>query len=164
MSLTRLLFAVFISSAFIFSGASVTECAAQSESVSIKLRSARLRRSPQHWAPGSATLKLGDSLTLLEMKDGWAKVRTSSGAAGYVHETAISDKPIVLKASNRGSSGTSSDDVVLAGKGFNKEVEREFAAQNPNASFADVNRMEAISVRESDLVAFMKAGGLKTNG
>lgn len=133
------------------------------ETLQIKVKSARLRAAPQHWASGAGDLKLGDSVSPLESQNAWFKVRTAGGKVGYVHESALTDKKVVLKASGANIQGGSADDVVLAGKGFNKEVERQFAAQNPTASFAEVNRMESIKIKESEIINFMKTGGLKSN-
>jgi hypothetical protein len=56
---------------------------------------------------------------------------------------------------------TSSDEVALAGKGFTPEVENSYRAQHPEMNFAQVDRIESITVSPAKLQAFIKEGDLK---
>jgi hypothetical protein len=51
-------------------------------------------------------------------------------------------------------------ETALAGKGFNSEVEAQFKARNKKADFATVDRMERLSVPESEVARFIKQGAL----
>lgn len=138
---------------------------AAAESVYIKVKSTRLRSVAQHYAASLDTLVLGDSVQLLKRYQGWYEIKTLRGKIGYIHESAVSERKIVLTNSTGKNYGSSdSSDVVLAGKGFNQEVEKQFASQNPTLNFKAVDEIERIRVNESDLLAFVKAGGLKSDG
>ena len=53
-------------------------------------------------------------------------------------------------------------DVVLAGKGFNREVEKEYRASDPSARFDLVDKVERETrVSSSEVAQFRKSGGLR---
>jgi hypothetical protein len=56
---------------------------------------------------------------------------------------------------------TSSDEVALAGKGFTPEVENSYRSQHPEMNFAQVDKIESITVPPAKLQAFIKEGDLK---
>ena len=53
-------------------------------------------------------------------------------------------------------------DVVLAGKGFNPAVEKEYAAGRSDLNFGAVDKMERRTVSDGELATFVKAGKLKS--
>jgi hypothetical protein len=53
----------------------------------------------------------------------------------------------------------SANEVALAGKGFNQEVEDAYRNQG-NLNYADVDLVEAITVSEDDLRRFLEEGRL----
>ena len=58
----------------------------------------------------------------------------------------------------------SSDEIALAGKGFNEQVEGEFKKKNPNIDFKQIDRMEKIVVSQNNMQQFLKSGGLSPKG
>jgi hypothetical protein len=152
----------FLFFAFLFLLAQYSE--AENGKYYVKVRSTKLRSAPQHFAPPVSDLKLGDAVTGTEAGDGWYKVSTASKKSGYLHAATLTTAKIITDASKKYNPTADSSDVVLAGKGFNKEVEKEFSAKNPNLNFVEVNIMDQINVRDADEIAFVKSGGLKTNG
>jgi hypothetical protein len=56
---------------------------------------------------------------------------------------------------------TSSDEVALAGKGFTPEVENTYRSQHPEMNFAQVDKIESLTVSPAKLQAFIKEGDLK---
>lgn len=134
-------------------------CAA--DDLFVKVRSTKLRSAPQHWAPAAQSLSLGDKLTPTgESSAGWVKARTKNGAVGYVHESTLTERRVNMRSASATGGAESASDVVLAGKGFNKQVEKEYAASNPNLDFAAVDAAERIRVDDRDVLAFLKSGGL----
>ena len=112
-----------------------------------------------------ATLAYGDRVTVVEKKAPWTKVKTAAGAVGWMHTSALSPKKIVL-AAGKGEVGTgaSSEELALAGKGFNSDVEAEFKAKHGTANFDAVDRMEKRCVEPSAVVEFLKSGGVAPAG
>jgi uncharacterized protein YgiM (DUF1202 family) len=136
---------------------------AAQEEVYIKVRSTRLRAAPQHYANSIATLSLGQALTVIKKEGAWLQTKTKDNKSGYIHESAITERKTTLALSRSASKSASASDTALAGKGFSREVEKQFASRNPNLTFADVDAMEKIVISDSTLKSFVVSGGLKEN-
>ena len=90
----------------------------------------------------------------------------SEGAAeGWIHASALTPKKIVLRAGAEDvEAAASSDELALAGKGFNQQVESEFRAKNPNLDFTWIDEMETYVVSENEMKQFLKEGELSPEG
>ncbi len=127
----------------------------------VKISSTHLRAEPQFYAQSLAVLKAGESVEQLETKEGWIKVKTSRGLTGWVHSCAVKPKGVALLASASSlKTDASADEVALAGKGFNKQVEGEYKARNPNISFAMVDKMLQLKISPSSIKTFLARGKL----
>ena len=51
--------------------------------------------------------------------------------------------------------------LALAGKGFSEAAENAFKSSNKNLDYAEVDKVEKITVSQSDESAFVKEGGLE---
>lgn len=78
-----------------------------------------------------------------------------------MHSSALSTVEIVV---NPGASdinrAADSDEIALAGKGFNKQVEERFKQQNKKISFNLVDQMEGNTISEEAIQAFLLEGDL----
>lgn len=142
---------------------------AASDLMSVKLREAAVRAGPKHFKPVVATLKYGDQVEVLSNKDGWLEVRLPDGRRGFLHESATTDKPLPkLPAGAEGTqaSGVSREEVALAGKGFNPQVERQYRTDHREleAGFAKVDAMERRWVSAAELDMFLTEGKLGEAG
>lgn len=132
--------------------------------VYVTVRESKLRAKPDFFSSPSGNLKYGDRLDVLDDSGAWLQVK-ASGRTGYVHQSAISERKVVLRSSGSfGSTQADQNDVVLAGKGFNAEVERQFAASHQGLNFAAVNAMERIKVSPQELASFAEQGQLGKGG
>lgn len=132
------------------------------ENVYVSVRETQLRPKADFLSKGTF-LKYGDMLNVIKDQDNWLNVKTAVGKQGFVHRSAITERRVVLKGqSSFMSSGSSQSDIVLAGKGFSKEVENQFALQNRSLNFRAVDTMEKPRVAPNDLSMFVTAG--KLNG
>lgn len=125
----------------------------------VKVRSAKLRNEPKQWAPSVSSLNYGDAVAMLSTEGAWLKVKAGS-RSGYLHNSAVSERKVVLQAAKSVASTGNDKDVILAGKGFNKEVEKNYAAKNSALNYAEVDKMERLSVGDNEIAAFVKAGKL----
>ncbi len=135
------------------------------ETVVVKVQTTSLRKEPKFYAASVAALKAGDSLTKLSVQGGWVQVKTSSGVVGWVHSSAVETKKFNL-TSVGGTMKTqaSANEVALAGKGFNKQVEDSYKAKHAGANFAAVDRMLKITVSPAEVEIFVKKGKLSGSG
>jgi uncharacterized protein YgiM (DUF1202 family) len=139
-------------------GVLVSQAAA--DEAQILVRKTNLRATPKLWAKSLGSLQYGDSVHMLGAEAGWVKVKTK-GKEGFVHASALTQRQIVLSG-KAAPQTVSRDQVVLAGKGFNSQVEKQLAAGNTHLNFAAVNEIEKMKVSPSDLAAFIRNG--KLNG
>ncbi len=131
--------------------------------MSVQVRQGQLRQKPHFLSRIVATLPYAARVSV-EAKDGpWYEVTTPDGRRGWIHLSALSKKRIVLKSGREDVAvEASGEELALAGKGFNKQVEDEFRAGRAGYNYAWVNRAEKnFGVSPADAAAFVEAGGLK---
>lgn len=127
--------------------------------LTVMVQQTQVRSRPQFFAPPVATVRLGDHLNGDPAGGGWYQV-TSGDVTGFIHESAVTDKKVDLTSASAGDSGTTAQEITLAGKGFNDQVESSYKAGNPNLDFSLVDAMEKRTTPDAKLAKFMKGGGL----
>ena len=131
----------------------------------VKVKETKLKSSPQFFASTVVSLNAGAQLEKIETQGSWVKVKTSNGAVGWLHLSAVQDRKFSLLAvSSPTKTGATADEVALAGKGFNKQVEDAYKSKNTDVDFLWVDRMLKIIISENDLLAFLKGGRLVDYG
>ncbi|MFH1034136.1 MAG: SH3 domain-containing protein [Pseudomonadota bacterium] len=135
---------------------------AAGEAMSVQVRQGQLRAQPSFLSSLLANLPYGERVQTIEEQGAWRKVTSSQGATGWMHVSSLTAKTVVLQSGQGLSAGgASGEEMALAGKGFNKDVESDFAAHNRGADFATVNQMEqSYSFSPQQLTAFVREGGL----
>jgi hypothetical protein len=119
-----------------------------------------IRESCRFFSPVKATVRYGDALEVISQEGDWFRVNFR-GVQGCIHKSAIEKRSFSLSnlvGSNKQS--TSGQEVALAGKGFNPQVESAYRSQNPKLNFEEVNAIENYRVPESKLREFIKTGRL----
>jgi hypothetical protein len=134
--------------------------------MSVQVKKAEVRFTPSFLGKIIAQLSYGDRVQVLEKKDSWTRIGLpGSPDSGWIHSSALTRKKIVLTAGAQDvQTAASSDELALAGKGFNQQVESEFKAKNPNLDFTWIDRMEKFVVSEKQIKQFLKEGGLSPEG
>jgi uncharacterized protein YgiM (DUF1202 family) len=128
--------------------------------MSVQVKSTPVRETPSFVGKAIATLSYGDRVEVLETQGVWLKVR-SPDATGWTHNSALSTKRVTLRSGqDTAQARASSDELALAGKGFNSDVESEYKKQHRNIDFTPIDRMEKTRVSPSEIQAFFKAGGV----
>ncbi len=139
---------------------------ADSGSMSVQVKQSQVRTAPSFMARIIATLQYGDRVYVVSSQGTWTQVfMVAAGIKGWVHASALTPKKIVLKAGSADVNKTAtSDELSLAGKGFNKEVEGEFKAKNQSLDYAPIDQMETMKVSQRDIREFLKAGAVSPQG
>ncbi len=129
--------------------------------MSVQVRQGPVRATPSFTGAVVATLAYGDRVQTSETKAGWIRVAFGE-QTGWMHQSALTRRRIVLKAGEEtAQTAASSEELALAGRGFNSEVEAQYREQNKQANYAAVDRMEKRAVSPEELAAFRKQGELK---
>ena len=136
--------------------------AAGQKVMSVQVKEGQLRATPSHLGKIVAKVSYGDRVTVSEERGDWKRVSLSGRKAqGWIHVSALTSKQIALRAGqgNVGSS-VSRDEIALAGKGFNKEVEAQYRQSNRNLDYSWIDRMETIKVSPKQMDDFLVVGRL----
>ena len=144
----------------LLAGLLLSAAAAQAEMMSVQVKNGQLRDKPSYLGKVLAPVAYGDRLTVSGRQGDWVNVTTGAGA-GWIHQSALTAKKVVLKAGAENvGTAASGEEMALAGKGFNSDVEADFKAKNKNIDFTWIDKMEKIRVTTAESQAFLKEGGL----
>jgi len=151
------------------------------DEMSVQVKTTQVRDKDSYLGKPLYELHFGDRVTILKKGATWfliapvnAQVQmkapgTSSvesrAQSGYLNKSALTNKRVVLKADQNAPIAASSEDVALAGKGFNDEVERAYQSEHPNlvTAYAKLDQIETNSTytpSAEDINAFRTAGGM----
>lgn len=137
-----------------------------SKMMSVQVKESPVRAQPFFLGKILATVYYGDRLEVVGADGPWIKIsKPGTGILGWLHNSALTTKKIVLKAgSSDVQEAATNDELALAGKGFNRQVEDEFKSRNPNLDFAWIDRMERIVVSQEEMEQFLDDGLLSGKG
>jgi uncharacterized protein YgiM (DUF1202 family) len=144
-----------------------------------------IRKEASNLSPMIVQVNYQDELDLLNERGDWWQV-SYGDKEGWVHKSALSKSLEQAAGSTQKASGGSifdalkgkpadsqsrqssdkqrggdADDITLAGKGFNEDVEGEFKSQGANVNYDAVDKMENRDVPDFDFRKFAEQGGLK---
>jgi len=137
--------------------------------MTVKLREASVRSGPKHFKPVVATVRYGEQVEIVSRQKDWYEVLASGGVKGYLHETVVTDRPVAKiqgDSAGTGADRVSKDEIALAGKGFNPQVEGQYRQDNPDLAeaFRKVDAMERREVGREELERFLSEGKLGDAG
>lgn len=132
---------------------------AAAETVQVTTRENAVRNDCRFFAPVKLKVLLGERLTVNGRKGDWLLV-SAKGASGCIHKSAVEDRNFASSGRGAASGGTSSDEVSLAGKGFNPQVEAGYRTSGKDLNYAAVDEIGRLSASEKSLESFIKQGGL----
>jgi len=132
------------------------------ETMSVQVKEGRVYAKPSFLSKLQATLPYGAQLQVEGEQGAWRQVGLSGGLQGWIHVSALTEKQVSLQAGReRAASGASSEEMSLAGKGFNKQVENSYRSSNQGLNYAAVDNMErGYPVTPEQVDKFVQAGGL----
>jgi len=133
--------------------------AASAETLQVTTRQNAVRSECRFFAPVKLKVALGDTLTVKGRKGDWYLV-SARGVNGCIHKSAVGSRSFASSGRRASTGGTSTDEVSLAGKGFNPQVESGYRKSNTNLNYAAVDEIIRIQVSEKDLESFVEQGGL----
>ena len=127
--------------------------------MSVQVKNGQIRVNPSFLSPVVAPLNYGDRVQVLETKSEWMNVTGPGGKSGWVHSSALTKKQIAMTSGSQNvQTGASGDELALASKGFNSDVEADFKSKNKGVDFAWVDRMEKYEFSAEAMADFLKKG------
>lgn len=133
--------------------------------LTVTRKTTKLRAQKRSFAKPVADLKEGDQLVFQQREGAWLAAKLGA-VTGFVHETDVSNKSSVRLSGQGMRESYSTSETAAARKGFNPQVEKEYRDSNPNleAAFKLVDQLQARSVTEDAIRAFLVAGRLLQEG
>ncbi len=138
--------------------------AAQAATMSVQVQSGQVRSTPSFLGGVVATVGYGQPVEVVSTQGPWRQVKAPDGSVGWMHETALTAKRASASSGGAAAAGASGDEMALAGKGFNRDVEAQFKAAHADADFTWVDRMGALKVSGAEIERFVSGGGLVQPG
>jgi len=130
--------------------------------LNVQVQNGQIRATPSYLGAVVLAAPYGTSVAVVSQQGDWIRVRTDQGQEGWMHQSALTTKRIAMSAGGAtAQTGASSEELALAGKGFNSDVEKQFKSQNPNLNFAAVVRMLQIKVPPAEMRTFLQAGAVR---
>jgi hypothetical protein len=122
----------------------------------VAVKTVTLKSSTGFFSSGRGTLNYGDAVTVLQVSGKFVEIRSvNSSITGWTATANMSARQIVS-----GNAVTlSAKETAMAGKGFNQEIEDIYKTKG-SLNYADVNRVEAITVTETGIKNFLEEGRL----
>jgi len=132
------------------------------ETLSVQVKEGELRATPSFLGKIVARVAYGDRVVVVSDRGAWKKVSIRGGTLqGWMHASALTTKRIALKAGQTSvRTGATQDELALAGKGFNEQVEAAFRKENRNLDYAWINRMETFKVSPDLMNNFLVQGNV----
>lgn len=126
----------------------------------VNVKELQLKSSAGVFSTNKGTLKYGDQVTVLQTSGNYAEIRSvvNASLSGWVPSASLNPKQVLPE----GAATVSDRDKAMASKGMDEKVEKEYRTQNKNLedAYADVDKMEAITVNENELKKFLEDGRL----
>lgn len=124
----------------------------------VKIREQHIFPTPVFYAQPVGELVFGSVVEITGEQGGWYSIEAGNGIEGWVHTTALTGAIL-----SEGSQGTDdSDMIMLAGRGFNSDVEDSYAS-GKDLPWDQVDAIEDITVEPAVLEVFLVEGLLIGN-
>lgn len=119
-----------------------------------------IRADCKFFSPVRAKVKYNDTLEIISQEGDWFRVKFKN-TQGCIHKSAIEEKTFKISGllGSRSQSATS-DEVSLAGKGFNPQVENSYKKKHSDLDFRTIDRIGEFTVSEGEIQSFIESGGL----
>jgi replication initiation and membrane attachment protein DnaB len=132
------------------------------ETVTVITKQGAIRESCRYFSPVKVTAHHNDVLEVISKEGEWYKVEFK-GIQGCINKSEVEKKSISFSnIAGSEKQSTSNEEVALAGKGFNPQIEEAYKKENPNLNFGAVNKIENYKVSESKLIKFIQSGKLNS--
>jgi hypothetical protein len=134
--------------------------------MSVQVREGQLRATPSFLGKVIVNVPYGVRVGVQQRQGDWVRVSLPTGpGSGWIHSSALTEKNIQMTAgADDVSAAATGDELALAGKGFNQQVERKFRADNPEMDFTWVDRMETWDMPAGEMAKFLREGELMAEG
>ncbi|GHV24546.1 hypothetical protein AGMMS4952_00340 [Spirochaetia bacterium] len=124
----------------------------------VTAKTVEIKKSTAFFADSLGTLSYGAPVSVLKENGKWVQIKSLEPPviSGWVAAASLTTKRIIASA---GKTSASANEIALAGKGFNQEVENAYR-QNGTLDYSAIDAMEAIEIPSRQLLSFLQEGHL----
>jgi Bacterial SH3 domain len=132
------------------------------QTLSVQVKDGEIRATPSFLGKIVARVAYGDLVSVAEKRGQWVKVSVVGGKVrGWIHSTALTSKRIALRAgATNVQTGATQNEIALAGKGFNEQVETQYRKENRQLDYTWIDRMERLKVSPDAMSSFLAQGNV----
>lgn len=128
--------------------------------MTVQVKATQLRATPSYLGKIITKLSYGAKVIILEERGDWKRA-SYGNSQGWLHSSAVTTKKLALTAGQTSQGGSvSQDEIALAGKGFNEEIEARYRKANKNLDYTWINNMETFNVPAEEMEIFIIEGEL----
>jgi len=142
-----------------------TETPGIGDEVAIAIQNQKVYPMPAFYAAPAQPVAFGTIVIVTSTQADWLEVIVPGAADGWVHCTSVTGAIQHSGGDTSASGVVTTDEVMLAGRGFSEEVEDSYSREHPELDFGPVDLMEAANiVSPEELYEFLVAGNLIAAG
>jgi hypothetical protein len=131
------------------------------DQVAIAVQNQFIYPMPAFYASPTQPVSYGTLAVIQEVRGEWFKVTTALDKTGWIHSTAVTGAIESSSGDASASGSVTSDEIMLAGRGFNRDIEETYAGEHPELDFSVVDMMESSwKVSSDELYQFLLEGNL----
>ena len=135
---------------------------AAGEVMSVQVRTSKLRSRPSFLGSTVTEVGYGAQVTIKSTRGPWVEVTAPSGQSGWLHESALSeDELAMISGTIEANTGASGEEIALAGKGFNDQVENEYQKKHGDLDYTWVDLMEKMVISPEQAETFLAEGQVR---
>jgi hypothetical protein len=123
----------------------------------VTAKTIEVKKSTAFFGETLGSLAYGTPVSVLQEYGKWVQVKSAEPPeiTGWVAAASLTSKRIIVGS----ATSASADEIALAGKGFNQEVENAYR-QNGTLNYEAIDAMEAIRIPSRQLFSFLQEGRL----
>ena len=131
------------------------------DEVAISVQNQSIYPMPAFYASPVVPVSYGTIAEINEINGEWYKVTTSLGQIGWIHRTSVTGAIQTASGGTSASGSVTSDEIMLAGRGFSQDIENAYAGDHPELDFSIIDNMETSwIVSPQQLYQFLVEGNL----
>lgn len=131
------------------------------DEVAIAVQNQSIYPMPAFYASPVEPVSYGTMAVIDEINGEWYRITTALNQDGWIHCTSVTGAIQTASGATSASGDVTSDEIMLAGRGFNQDIEETYAGEHPDLDFSQVNNMETSwTVTPQQLYQFLVDGNL----
>jgi len=139
--------------------------AVHAAAMQVQVQAGQVRSTPSFLGNVVTTLGYGQSVEVVSTQGAWQQVQTADGKSGWMHSSALTTKRMAQQSGGAAArTGASGDEMALAGKGFNSDVEAQFKSAHAEVDFTWVDKMASMKASSAEILRFVQSGELAQPG